>query len=308
MGGTIARPPTQLWSSLDNILDGTVVNYLGKAWVALQRSGPLYGGAVTPDLTPIGRLFWVDSVAIDTAWRESGFVTIKTLVAHGIHGDTEYRSENNYLVGAIVWFTNRSWKCLVNNGPLYLGAVMPAPGAVWMDLGPALNMSSEIVGVVVAKIYEDVGDFVGPYVIDSAAPYTLTDMTTTSREKIFAGDTRRFLTVDGLLPNTPGHILVDLAKDTQEGPIPYLGSQLQTDMLPVDILSISQTTTTVNVKTKSAHGLVSGSKVLISGTTAFNGTFVVASVSSPTNFTYLAAVQVAYEVVGTTTFIPDTAI
>ena len=65
------------------------------------------------------------------------------------------------------------------------------------------------------------------------------------------------------------------------------------------ITSISQQNGVVTVATSTAHGLVAGANIAISGTTNYNGQQTVATIISPTSFTYDTVTSAAAEAAGT---------
>lgn len=150
-------------------------------------------------------------------------------------------------------------------------------------------LSSTIVTVQVERYDADDEDnpFLGPYAIDPDAGYALGSSVATTREKILAGDSLTTLFVKGLMPNQQGELWFDLNKDSQEGPVRYLGSQVANAPTLVNILSISQNGTMVTVITEKPHGAIPTSQVQISGTVNFNGVAVVDSVPSATVYTYV---------------------
>jgi hypothetical protein len=82
--------------------------------------------------------------------------------------------------------------------------------------------------------------------------------------------------------------MLDLGKDTQEGPIRYFGSQASSGSPSVAISSISQPgTNVVTVICSTPHGAIPGSQVTIVGTTWFNGTYTVDTVVSSLVYTFL---------------------
>lgn len=191
-----------------------------------------------------GTLQWgINTIDVDYASRENGYVTVVCLTPHGITGS-----------------------------PDQFGRVL----------------SSTIVTVAVDRYNTDdpINPFLGPYIIDSTAGYSLSPSVATTREKILAGESRTTLFVKGLMPNQFGQLWFDLNKDTEEGPVNYFGSQVASAPTTVDISSISQNGTLVTVITTSPHGAIPGSQVLITGTVNFNGVAVVESVPSPTVYTY----------------------
>lgn len=169
-------------------------------------------------------------------------------------------------------------------------------------------ISDQVVSVLIDQVLEDdqVNTFLGPYVVDPSAPYTLTDTFVTLREKIIAGEKKSTLLVQGILPNEPGQLLFSLNTDSQESPIKYLASQTSSSVTPVNIATISQIGTTVTVTTTLPHGAISTGQVLIAGTTNFNGLWDVDSVPSANVYTFTRTpAGTIFESSGTSTPIID---
>lgn len=164
--------------------------------------------------------------------------------------------------------------------------------------------SSQIVNVVVSTVNVDDQDFswLGPYLVDPAAPYTLTSDIATAREAIVQGQNKTTLLVEGVFPPGEGIILFDLNKENQEGPVKYFAAQTAGQASPVQILSISQNGTTVTVITAQPNQAIPGEGVVIAGTVNFNGAWQVATVASPTTYTFTKSPPaVVFEAVGTST-------
>jgi hypothetical protein len=163
-------------------------------------------------------------------------------------------------------------------------------------------ISDEIVSVNVANMPEDNPDtpFPGPYIIDPAAPYTLTSFYGTIREKIIGGQIKTTLLAEGNFPSEGGYLLFDLNKETQEGPVTYLNAQSISNLTPVDISTISQVGNTVTVTTIGSHGAIAGENILISNTVNFNGSWTVIGTPSTNVFTFTKFPSAtAYETSGT---------
>ena len=93
------------------------------------------------------------------------------------------------------------------------------------------------------------------------------------------------------ISNTGGHFLV--ACNGADSTMIYDGSlwfRIATTTTAQTIISITHTGTTANLTTASAHGLVTGNRVTITGATAndYNGTYVI-TVTGTTTFTYVMA-------------------
>lgn len=142
--------------------------------------------------------------------------------------------------------------------------------------------------------------FLGPYMVDPEAGYTLTDTVVSLRETVLKGDNRQTLLISGALPPTNGILLFSLNRDEQEGPVKYFTAQTANSSATVNIGSISQVATTVTVSTVSPHGATIGDSILIAGTVNFNGSWTVTSVSSPTVLQFAKTpAAVLFETAGT---------
>ena len=154
----------------------------------------------------------------------------------------------------------------------------------------------------VALADDPANPFLGAYMVDPTANYTLTNETATLREPIIAGQSTSTLLVDGILPNAEGNLLFGLNLDTQESPVPYLAAQASSSASAVAILSISQFGNSVTVTTVAPHGVILGEKVLINGTVNFNGQWTVTSTPSFLVYTFTRSpAATLFESVGTST-------
>ncbi len=162
--------------------------------------------------------------------------------------------------------------------------------------------STAIVSVsTVAPEDDQSNPFLGPYVVDTEAKYSLTSQIVTSREKILAGESKTSLSISGILPNEEGMLLLGLNKDEQEGPVKYFASQVSGAAPSTNIGTISQASTTVTVNTLTPHGIIAGQDVVISGTASFNGTWTVDSVPSATTFLFSRPTAILFETSGLVT-------
>jgi len=143
-----------------------------------------------------------------------------------------------------------------------------------------------LITVGTALADDPLNPFLGAYVVDPTANYTLTNEIVTLREPIIAGSALSTLLVEGVLPNTSGNLLFGLNLDGQESPVPYLAAQSASSTDAVNIQSISQFGNTVTVTTVAPHGIIAGEKTLINGTVNFNGQWVVVGVPSITVYTF----------------------
>jgi len=169
------------------------------------------------------------------------------------------------------------------------------------------DVSLEVVSVVVDIMQTDDLEFKSPYMVDLGKNYTVRSEFVTSRAKVFAGSTLSTLDVDGILPNEPGVLLFDLNTDKEEGPIRYVGVQAQNAPNVVNIVTISQNGLNVTITTDAPHGATSGSNIVISGTTFFDGVYPVVGVPNPTTIQAISTVvQVENEVgVGSLSVVVD---
>ncbi len=144
--------------------------------------------------------------------------------------------------------------------------------------------TDELVSLVAGSIVVDTdGGWPGPYMPDRTANYTLRSEFVTTREELFAGTAQTLVQVNGVLPNEPGLLYVGLGQDTAEGPIRYLGVQVNSAANPVSILNASQNGNTITVLCSAPHGAISGNSVNITGTsTPIDGTHEVANIINPT--------------------------
>lgn len=166
--------------------------------------------------------------------------------------------------------------------------------------------STDIVTVQTLVDQDDLDNkFLGPYVVDLDKSYTLTDKFVTLREKIFAGQSKQTLKVEGVLPNETGLLMFGLNKDEEEAGIRYFASQAASSVTAIAINTISQFGTTVTVSTTSPHGLIPGQQFSISSTTNFNGVWVVATVAASNVFTFTKTTATLYETAGAITPIVD---
>lgn len=171
------------------------------------------------------------------------------------------------------------------------------------------TMGYQIVNVTISVTAKDdpINTFPGPYIVDPEVHYTIRSENCVSRDKVFAGQVISTISVDGALPNAPGILLFDLGQDTEEGPVPYIGTQSVNSVVPVVLASISQNGFNVTVTTTLPHGVIVGSMVQISGTTYFDGLYTVQTVPTATSYTMVSGIsQVQAQFgVGTSTVVVD---
>ena len=161
------------------------------------------------------------------------------------------------------------------------------------------TLTNEIISVLVERMAVDAAgsSFPSPYVVDPEVNYTVRSEFVTSRQKVFAGSTLTTLDVNGVLPNEPGVVLFDLNKDTEEGPIRYVGVQTQNAPTIVNIVTISQNGFIITMTTDSPHGAIPGANVVVNGTSVFDGVYPVNNVPNPTTIVAVSTTaQVANQV------------
>ena len=171
------------------------------------------------------------------------------------------------------------------------------------------SITFETVSVTIGRTaIDDPGNpFPTPYMVDPEASYAIRSEFVTTRAKVFAGSTLSTIEVDGTLPNEPGELLFDLNKDTQEGPVRYVGVQIQGAPNVVNISSISQNGFTLTILTDAPHGAVNNSTIVVSGTTYFDGVYEVNNIPNPTTIIAIAtSAQVQNQVgVGTVSVVTE---
>lgn len=163
------------------------------------------------------------------------------------------------------------------------------------------KLSNQIVSVTVENMATDDASnpFPSPYVVDLKKGYTLRSESVVSRQKIYAGSNLTTLDVDGILPNEPGILLLDLNKDNEEGVFRYFGVQIQGAPSSADIASISQNGLVVTITTTTPHGITANDNIVVGGVTpgSLNGIYSVSSVPNPTTIIALdTAPQIASSV------------
>jgi hypothetical protein len=163
------------------------------------------------------------------------------------------------------------------------------------------KLSTQIVSVTVENMATDdaANPFPSPYVVDLKKAYTLRTESVVSRQKIYAGSNLTTLDVDGILPNEPGLLLLDLNRDNEEGGFRYFGVQIQGAPSSADIATISQNGLVVTITTTTPHGITANDNIVVGGVTpgSLNGIYSVSSVPNPTTIIALdTASQIASSV------------
>ena len=230
--------------------------------------------------------FGVTTATIESVTRENSYTTVVCAAPHGVGS---WVAGQTYATGEVVV---RGTTPSIGYRSLADGNVGHDPDLSptwWVAVDPAYPfLTTDIITVSVGQTFVDdqTNKFLGPYMVDPEALYTLTTQFCTSRASIRAGEQRSTIFVKGSLPNEPGQLLFDLGKDSQEGPVRYLASAMANGNASVAIQSISQSGTNVTVITTGLHGAIPGSQVAISSTMNFNGLWDVVSVPSPTTYTF----------------------
>ncbi len=168
--------------------------------------------------------------------------------------------------------------------------------------------TDDVVSMVAGQIVVDTdGLFPGPYLPDKAVNYTLRSEFVTTRDPLFAGTAQTTVQVNGVLPNTPGILWVGLGQDTAEGPIRYLGVQVNSAPNAVTILNASQNGTTITVLCSTPHGAIPGNQVAIAGTSSLiDGVHDVATIINPTTLVLTSSTPyVGVALTGTLTVVAD---
>jgi hypothetical protein len=203
---------------------------------------------------------------------------------YGTGGTLSYLNPNLIEVDIDYVFRENGYTTVVTSTPHGLPTV---PSSV-----PNLFYTNLIVNVSVDLVLKDDPDkpFLGAYVIDPQANYTLTSQVGNFRERVFAGEYKRTLVIEGTIENTQGNLWLDLNKTTEEGPVPYLSSQKIGNTISAPILEISQNGTNIVVNTQEPHFLKEKQQIVITGTVNFNGVWSVESVPDSDTFTLISSV------------------
>jgi len=220
----------------------------------------------------------------------------------------QFGYDNNGTGGVLTWDANEIEIDYVKREQFRTTVICKEPHGLPVTVDSSgISKTLKIVDIEVALVPEDLTTFPSPYVVDTEAPYAIRSEFVTSRSKVFAGSTLTTLEVDGILPNKPGELLFDLNKDTQEGPVRYIGVQAQNAPNVVNITSISQNALVLTITTNSPHGAIPNSFVTVAGTSVFDGVYEVNNVPNATTMVAIAvAPQVASQVgVGTVSVIVD---
>jgi hypothetical protein len=230
-----------------------------------------------------GYFSWgISTIPIDYVRREQFYTTVFCKENHGL----PVTLVKTYSLGEYINYSGQTYLALIDGAtgrpdlqPLdwQLSPLVPSGS-------PEKVITYEICSVAIDLMPTDdlVAIFPGAYVVDPEVAYTIRSEFVTSRAKVFAGATLTTLEVNGVLPNQPGNLLFDLNKDSEEGPIRYVGVQVQNAPNVVNIVTASQNGYTMTITTDAPHGAIPGAQIVISGTTYFNGVFPVVTVPNPT--------------------------
>jgi hypothetical protein len=245
--------------------------------------------------------------AIDYVTRENGYTTVFFKETHGLT-TIKWSPTANYVVDDEVYYNGAIYKALQNNGLLSTVKTPSNNLDYWEYVQPSLDYANATVTLDVGFVETDDPDnqYLGSYLVDPTAPYTLKNEHVASREMIRAGEQRRTVFCDGVIPNESGILLFGLNTDQQEGPVKYYGSQSVNTPAAVDIASASQNGYTITVVTTAPHGVTESSQVAIAGTsTIMDGVWEVSSVLTATTYqaTSLTSGTASVSGVGTSTLL-----
>lgn len=246
-----------------------------------------------------GKLSWEDefhvihTVDIQYIYRENGYVTVITTQPHGIYGTIEWRNNIQYTQGQQVWHIGYLWEALNDNQ----NSEPAINNTNWKQLNVAKNYSDIIITINTTCPADDIISYFGPYLWDTTAPYTLSNVTATTRNVIYASEKQSILLTNGVISPSSGALWLDLGYDCQEGPIPYYGVQLQQEVIPVEIDSFVQNGYLITIRTKTPHGAIINDKIKISGTNMIDGIYTVYSVSNI--YVYMVQSTIYQNIIGT---------
>lgn len=244
---------------------------IGAAHIHLLYPNTFFNGAYGSTSNPQAQIEILNPYSF--RYKQKGYDNI------GYGGTITYQNPLTITKDIDYIFKEGEYTTVVTKQPHDLPGLPPdAFGRVFTD---------KVVTVTVSNVPQDDPDnkFLGAYVIDPKANYTLTSNIVKLRQIIIAGQNLNTLIVSGKLPDKIGYLLLDLNKDTEEGPVKYLASQFIGHNFNVNIQSISQNGTIVTVNTVDNHLLVPGQQITITGTVNFNGVYSVVSV--PDNNTFI---------------------
>lgn len=223
------------------------------------------------------------SLDIQEIYRENEITTIVTKTQHGIIGENEWQTGVDYTSGTVKVFNGFNWLALLSSGPSYGGSRQPDSNPIyWQKQNATKNYANILIDVYATGLFVDdlINPFLGPYTYDLGAGYTLASQSGLIRSKIYAGDVKKNILVNGDFSAPEGYLIFDLSTDFQEGPIKYIQSQKQKSNTVSSISNISRIGNKVTATTVMPHNAIPGSTVVISGTTTFNGIWTITNVPS----------------------------
>jgi hypothetical protein len=222
--------------------------------------------------------------------RESDYVTITFDTQHGLIGQNEWQNAIDYTTGTTKVYNGFAWLALMDSGPSYGGSREPgANPAFWQKQDAVKNYTNISITVDATGLIVDdpLNSFLGPYTYDLDSGYTLASQTGFIRSKIYPGNIKKSIFVNGDFSSNEGILLFDLNTDNQEGPVKYIQSQKQKSNVLCNIVNISRIGNNVTVTTDKIHNAIPGSQVVIGGTTTFNGTWNVVDIPSENVYTFV---------------------
>lgn len=223
-------------------------------------------------------------------YRENSYTTIVFDSQHGLIGQNEWQDAIDYTVGTKKIYNGFLWLALMSSGPSFGGSKEPgANSAFWQKQDAVKNYTDIIITVDATGLIVDdpLNSFLGPYTYSLESGYTLASQTGFIRSRIYPGNVKKSIFVNGDFSANEGILLFNLNTDNQEGPIKYIQSQKQKSNVICDITNISRIGNNVTVTTDKIHNAVPGSQVVIGGTTTFNGTWNVVEIPSENVYTFV---------------------
>lgn len=246
--------------------------------------------------------YGVNTRTIAEAWREDGFLYVRTSTAHGVPSYNAWSNTTNYGVGQQSWRNGLMYTALQSSGPGFGGGRDPLLfPTFWQVSGPGFAYSDQTIGVSGLTVSHDDPNnpYLGSYLVDLSKAFTLTNNIVTLRQEVLPGLPTPSVEVLGNLDEPQGVLLFNLGQNSEEYPVPYIAVQPLGAPTPVSISSISGNASgRVVVSTVGPHGMVPGDDVIIASTTNFNGTHTVVETPSPNVYTFNITPVVAVEAVG----------
>jgi hypothetical protein len=178
-----------------------------------------FGGQVSYGMT---------TVDIDYVKREDGFVTVVCKDPHGISTiastvQSVFNSANSYYEGNIVEYNGFLYTALQDNPA---PSVAPSSLSYWGKYNDDSNKSNQVVTLSNIPEVDDLETFNGPYTYDRSARYQLSGTSGELLQDVRAGNSYRTVSVSSTegIPDDNGFIMMDLNSETEEGPIPIVGT------------------------------------------------------------------------------------